>query len=166
MLTDSEINLIYDTGRDFKINPLVLLMKMEQESGLLRNNMGTNKYYIRKFRACGFGLYISSKTNRDGYTLGTNASGKVAYYRYGGFKTQITECAELLRKHFNAWSKSTPVMIKDFNPTGWEYYVKNASTYTLFRYCPYYGDFYNGKFKNVGNRIVHSLWKEIKGRSK
>jgi hypothetical protein len=171
LFTPEDISDIYDSAKLYNINPLIVLLKMEQENALVRNYQYTNNYQIRYFRACAYGLspHWSSRVNSNyiqgiletNWTLGTNTMGRVRYYRHGGFQKQVSNCARILRRDYNKWNSNKTHVIKDSTP-----YITttfdNAATYALFVYCPYYAEYDNYGFPRVGNRIIHKLWKQFK----
>jgi len=170
MFTDEDIELIVSVGKKYKVNPLVILMKTQQENSLLINSEGTKNYSIRYFRACGYGLgsLYSSFTNIKGWKIGTNIKGEIRYYKNGGFSNQIYNCTRRMREFFNVWDKNTPIMIKDVHHEKLNDYklllkkencVISSEMYDFFKYF-YKVEYVKQKDIVLLNSMVAQLFKD------
>jgi hypothetical protein len=110
-LRDYHTDYIWQCAERYQINPMVLLIKLEQENSLVAN-WKTNHWHTRMNRATGY--YV-----RNPKSL--------------GFSNQVRGCARVLRKNFDAWTNQPAPVDGEWLP------VSNASTYSLFRYCPHFG---------------------------
>jgi hypothetical protein len=102
---------IWQSAVRYEVNPMVLLIKLEQENSLI-SNWKTNYWNTRMSRATGY--YIKNPA-----TL--------------GFSNQVRGCARVLHKNFTNWNNNIAPIDGEWLP------VSNASTYSLYRYCPHYG---------------------------
>ena len=136
-LTDSQIYYIYAISKKFKINYLVIATKLEQESGVIRN-VNTKNYAWRLMRCMGYGLRYKYKKK-----------GKI-HYTYGGFRTQVYYGTRLLRYYYIRWKYGKRIKLYCNGKT---IIPKNAATYSLYVYCPYYGKYNNCGRKNIGNKL-------------
>lgn len=140
--------------RKYKINFLLVSAKLQQEASLILNNSSFD-YKLRERRAMGYGCYIK-RTNSKG----------VVYRPYEGYYQQIERGVRALRIFFDRWKPGKCVLVlskeKRICP-------KNAATYSLYVYTPFYGNAIAFGHKTVGNRrfmaswyIVKDIWKRKK----
>lgn len=146
-ITDNNINLICEYCKRYSIHPLIVLAKAEQENALITSYIGN--YSRKKFRAMAYGLSISKYVN-----------GKKVY-KYGGFTNQVTNSIKLLRKAYDKWNPSKSHKINFGTKT---IVPENAATYSLYVYCPFYGNYLNYGNPNKGNEIFVSIYKKFSKR--
>ena len=143
-LTKGHFETIYVESARFNVNPLLVLMKVQVEQGLL--NSSTANLEKRLNRACGYGSYEEWKT-------GTK--------KYYGFQTQVYYCA----KYFNTYAAGEKVSLsalqtKDIDNKR----VKpmNGLTYSFFRYCPKYDKYHNDDGSlGTGNIQIPKMYGKI-----
>lgn len=148
-LSDNEIEIIYEAVRENKISVILLLTKIETESSLISGNILKKDYEYRKRFATGYDMY-ATKIRKNG----------TRYKPTAGFENQINGCAKCLRYWYDKFYPGKPVWINlDKN----KIYPKNAATYAIYKYCPFYGDFIENGAMCSGNelvRIVFNMYKE------
>lgn len=110
-LSKGNVDYLYQCAERYKINPLVLLIKLEQENSLVAN-WKTNHWDKRMSRATGYAIKNP---------------------KHHGYSNQVRQCARVLMKNFLAWTNQ-PAPID-----GRWLSVSNGATYSLYRYCPHYG---------------------------
>jgi hypothetical protein len=150
-----ENNLTYDNIETvvrychiYTINPFPVLLKMEMETGLLRGNTNRSQPWLMN-RAMGFGLF--KKFRKNG----------LKYYIYGGYDIQVFHAIKRLRDFFDEWKPGTPKYIVDLKTN---IILLNASTYSLYRYTPFYGTHneYNWEYEVIGNKGFKILFSKYK----
>ena len=156
-----DLKSIVKAAKEFRISPLVLCVKVEQEQGLFtivltKNNK--SRLERAKRRATGYASYYNWKRRKKGLPP-----------KFETFYEQIRGCAKLLRKHFNLYKKSirAPYKPNAILPKGHPGYAKpqNASTYALYRYCPVYDAYWNdNKTKGYGNITFERVWRRFYGK--
>jgi len=157
--TDEEIEIIYTAAKLRKISIILFLTKIECESGLLSNYRRLkkdNKRYQQLMRwILGYGMYTSVRL-KDGSVWKPN----------GGFKKQIYGGARCLRYWFDVYR---PGMYNSVNLGERKIYSKNAATFSLYKYTPFWGKFSENGTKCAGNEktkqifyYYKSLWKCLK----
>ena len=152
-LTYSDIEVIYRHSVIFKINPVLMLARMQQESDLLFENAKGNRHTWRKYRAMGYGLYKNFR-----------AGGK-KFYVYGGYELQVYFAARTMRKLFDEYRPGVKKKILD---TGETIKPENAGTYGLYRYLPFYGKHnkYGWKYEAGGNKYMLKHFRYLNGKIK
>ncbi|MCX6706738.1 MAG: hypothetical protein NT001_01200, partial [Candidatus Woesearchaeota archaeon] len=122
---------IYDAGQKYQISPIVLLATLQKEQSLLTQKSLTQR---QKDYAAGCGCPDTSSCNE----------------KYKGFQNQMECMAAILKKHYDAGAKlDYPYTFKGLNydnkkcsngqPT--ELDIKNAATYSLYKYTPHTYDY-------------------------
>lgn len=114
----SAAEIIYQACRDNSINPKVILAKLQAEQGLINGTSAVNPSQTQLDRALGVGVYDDGTVNP----------------KYRGFPTQIISAAQTLREHYDEAEK---VNFELKNIDGEKFTVKNAATYSLYRYTPH-----------------------------
>lgn len=156
-ITRDEWKSIYDESCIRAINPLIPLMKVQVEQGLVFSST-TNNLIQRKNRACGFGSYAE-------YTTGTK--------KYYGFKTQISYCVEFFDKYGVDTQDLPEVKTYDYDRK----IIKpgNGLTKALFKYCPKYDKYPNAdgsdgtgniQIPGIYNKLLRDLLSVRKGMTK
>jgi hypothetical protein len=137
-----------------KIHPLVVLVKMQTESGLL-NVKDRTFLEIRhlRHRAMAYGIYKNFRIE-----------GK-KFYEFGGYDIQVFMAIKLFRKLFNGYKKGKSLFIYDL---GRRVIPENASTYSLMRYMPFYGhhDYYSWGLQGIGNKGFERTYIQFRKRWK
>jgi hypothetical protein len=131
-ITKDKLKHLYTQSTNYKINPIVILAKLEQENGLINNGRGTNGLVLRLKRAMGYGLFVYKKDKNGN-----------KYRPSLGYSNQISGSCSFFREKFNEWKPKT--VIEQLQNLG-KITPKNASTYSLYRYCPVYGKYQNYGF--------------------
>lgn len=146
-LNYSQKEMIYRAARVNTLHPLVLMAKLQNETDLIQNVGGTNKYSWRLNRAMGYGMIRHWwEDNR-----------KYKFYKYGGYDLQVWLAAELLRKSFDDYSKYDNAIIK-LMCNGEKILVENAATYSLYVYNPFYGTHSKYGYKSTGNKLFEIVF--------
>jgi len=141
-LTKDERKLIFTTCRKYKINFLAVAATIEKEASLIRNRTSFD-YDLRHRRVMGFGCYIKKIVNG------------VEVRPFEGYNTQIEKGIKGLRRHFDRYKEGIEVSVLSYEKT---IKPRNASTYALYLYTPFYGEAVAFGHKTVGNRRFMSLW--------
>ena len=96
----------------------------------------------------GYGLTITKRENGE------------RVYVFGGFESQVHYAVKSLSEFAKEYKgQKIKLLCKNQTIT-----CTNASTYALYRYCPYYGKYKNCGYDNVGNKlfvIIFSLQKSV-----
>ena len=150
-LSRSDIDTICYAAKTNKIHPIIILTKMEQEQSMVRNMCPNAKslYNKRHRRAMAYGLSIKK------YIKGKK------YYPHEGYYKQVTRGTKCLRKFFDLYKKG---ITHPINYGKNKAYPKNAATYSLYVYCPFYGLYDNHGVKCRGNVLFITLYKQFKER--
>lgn len=151
-LTYSDVEVVYRWCVVYEINIIMAFAVMQKESDLLWNN-SKEKYDWRKSRAFGYGL--AKNFRRDG----------LKFYRYGGYEIQTYFAIKTMRKLFDEWEEG---MEKEVLDLGKNIIPDNAGTYSLYRYCPFFGEhnFYNWDKPAIGNKAFEVLLPKLKEKFK
>ena len=145
--TDEQIKIIYNSCKQYTIHPLVVFTKLEQENSLTQNK-NTNRYEKRISRALAYGLYIK-EYRPDGSWYCPNL----------GFELQITNSVRIIRKFFNAYVPGTQMsQLQDKGIL----IPQNAATWTLYRFCPVYGEYLNCGTPCTGNYLFQYFFYSFK----
>jgi len=121
---ESAAQIIYNAAQDYKINPKVLIVMLQKESGLITD------------------LYPNSINYRSamGYGCPDTAACDSKYY---GLKNQIRNAASLLHTVLTGGWTNYPIGKNSiyYHPTkscgSSKVYIKNLATSALYRYTPY-----------------------------
>jgi hypothetical protein len=137
----------------FKISPILALGRLQFESDLLVMSQKHKSIKWLKHRAMGYGLYIHIR--RDG----------VKMYKWGGFDIQAYKGIELMRKAFDRYDGTKIVQVKDLKR---KVKPKNAATYAMYYYTPFYGrhNIYDWKNPAIGVSAFETLIPSLKKRWK
>ena len=154
-LTYQEKCIIISAAHYFEISPWVIMAKLQNESDLIGNYGGSNRYEWRKIRAAGYGL-------KRHFWLGYHPTspGKYKFYKYGGYQIQVFHMAKLLRKSFDAWTpgKTIKLLCTD------EIIIPlNASTYAILVYNPFYYKHEKYGYPSTGSLLFEQLFNKYKG---
>jgi hypothetical protein len=117
------------------------------EASLIRNNTQFN-YNLRERRAMGYGCWMKI----------TNKAGKVIRI-HEGFDHQIKKGLEVLKKRYHEWQPGTVVPVLSREK---KIIPKNAASYSLYIYTPFFGEAIAFGHKTVGNRRFMNLWLILK----
>jgi hypothetical protein len=134
---------IYKYSKQYKINALIVITKLEQENNLISESMNYGKLKHRLSRAMGYAVHEGS-TIKD----------KFAYYQH-----QIHYSVKALRKRFDLWKKGKRILLKCSNK---KITPVNASTYSLYIYCPFYGKHNKYGITERGNILFEDRYKRFK----
>jgi hypothetical protein len=141
----NRVKQIVYAGKYYKINPLILFTKLQCESGQLSTEPTRD---INDFAFC-CAIHIKNK--------GTN---------WNTFNWQAWKSSYWLRKHYDyAASNNYSAFIYD---TGKYEKLKNAATYSLYRYTPHYilsGSKFNKKY-TLGNHVFLNVYRSLKNKIK
>jgi len=123
--------MIYDAARKYGINPQVLLTRLQCEQGLISKKSATQKQLDW---ALGVGCYDSGNWNQ----------------KFKGFDKQIEYAAQTYRRHYDAAKARLDRGEKvTMNIDGQKVTVKNAATYSFYKYCPHF----------QGNKLFYDVWR-------
>ena len=121
---ETAAHIIWQAAQDYRINPKVLIVLIQKETGLITDTIPNDKDYRK---ATGYGCPDTS----------------VCSAQYYGFKNQVRRAAELFRVVMDGGWTNYPVgnnYIK-YNPNaacgGSVVNVQNRATSALYRYTPY-----------------------------
>lgn len=142
----NQVYTIYEAARYYKINVLVVLSKIQQESGTVKN-YNTNRYAWRMNRAMSYGMYIKE-----------TIKGR-RYYKYAGFEAQIWNGAQALRVYYNNWRPGEKITLKNNDDI---IIPHNAATYSLYCYTPFYGVHNTYNRQAAGNIIFLKIYQNLK----
>jgi len=132
----SPAQMIYDAARKYSINPQVILTRLQCEQGLISKSTATEH---KLDWALGVGCYDSGNWNQ----------------KFKGFDKQIEYAAHTYRRHYDdAKAKldrgEKVVMTID----GKRVQVKNAATYSFYKYCPHF----------QGNKLFFDVWRGYRSK--
>ena len=148
-LNYSDIEKIVRHCHIYTINPVLVLAKMQMESDLIYRNMTNKPVSYLKYRAMAYGM--AKHFDRDGKR----------FCVYGGYDLQVYHAIRTFRKHFDEWTPNTKKEILDLKQ---EIITKNASTYALYRYTPFYDEHntYNWEYSAMGNKQFVEMFEKFK----
>ncbi len=121
---ESAAHIIWQAAQDYRINPQVLLVLLQKETGLITDRIPNNSDYRKA----------------TGYGCPDTAACSSKYY---GFKNQIRNAAALYRYVLDNGSRYYPVgnNYVQYNPNagcgGTVVNIKNRATSSLYQYTPY-----------------------------
>lgn len=122
--SETAAHIIWQAAQDFKINPKVLLVLLQKETGLITDPIPNDWDYRR---ATGYGCPDTAACSE----------------KYYGFKNQIRNAAELFRIVMDGNSSYYPIGYNNIryspNPDcgSSTVYINNLATSALYRYTPY-----------------------------
>jgi hypothetical protein len=138
---ESFFDFVMQSAKAVNVNPKLLFATIQREQGLLSN---FNPSLRQLSKAAGFGV-------EDG---GVDISGD------WGFQRQIIGCLKTYRTGFDLWKHGDIITVDDdtkiITPS-------NASTYSLYRYCPHVGNSDSPRFSSSGAYGVYLLWEIWRG---
>lgn len=149
--------ILVETARQYGINPMVLLVRLQLEQGLVSKKTATDRELDRAF-GCG-----CSDTKAS--TAGDAASSHTCSPDLTGFENQARCAASTLRRAMDALAGSTGV-----TRSGWAkgkakktldgivVTPKNRATAALYGYTPWVGKLGGGKASVGGNSAHRRLW--------
>lgn len=147
--SDEEIGLIFNAAKKNNISVLFLMVKIESESSLMSNvNVPEELYEKRKNWCLGAAMYYTIKTNE----------GKIIK-PWKGFENQINKGARCLRYWYDYYEPGKSVLI---NLNKVRIHPKNAATYALYKYTPFYSTFMENGALCDGNELVRILMNNYK----
>ncbi len=151
---DTAAHIIWQAAQDYQINPQVLLVLLQKETGLITDRIPNNGDYRKA----------------TGYGCPDTAPCSAQYY---GFKNQIRKAAALFRTVLDGGWTNYPLGENyiQYNPNaacgGSVVNIKNLATSSLYRYTPYqpnaaalaagYGTAYCGAY---GNRNFYHYFED------
>jgi len=122
--------MIYNAAKKYGINPQVLLTRLQCEQGLISKKSATQKELDW---ALGVGCYDSGNWNQN----------------FKGFDKQIEGAAATYRRHYlDAKAKLDRGETITMTIDGQTVHVKNAATYSFYKYCPHFH----------GNKLFFDVW--------
>lgn len=122
--------MIYDAARKHGINPQVLLTRLQCEQGLISKKTATQKQLDW---ALGVGCYDSGNWNQ----------------KFKGLDKQIEWAAATYKRHYSdAKAKLDKGERITMKIDGQNVVVKNAATYSFYKYCPHF----------QGNKLFYDVW--------
>jgi len=128
--------MIYDAAKKYGINPQVLLTRLQCEQGLISKSTATQKQLDW---AVGVGCYDSGNWNQ----------------KFKGFDKQIEYAAHTYRRHYDdAKAKLDRGEKVTMNIDGQQVTVKNAATYSFYKYCPHF----------QGNKLFYDVWRGYRSK--
>ncbi len=128
--------MIYDAAKKYGINPQVLLTRLQCEQGLISKSTATQKQLDW---AVGVGCYDSGNWNQN----------------FKGFDKQIEYAAHTYRRHYDAAKAKLDRGEKvTMNIDGQQVTVKNAATYSFYKYCPHF----------QGNKLFYDVWRGYRSK--
>ena len=128
--------MIYDAAKKYGINPQVLLTRLQCEQGLISKSTATQKQLDW---AVGVGCYDSGNWNQ----------------KFKGFDKQIEYAAHTYRRHYDAAKAKLDRGEKvTMTIDGQQVTVKNAATYSFYKYCPHF----------QGNKLFYDVWRGYRSR--
>lgn len=120
----SAAHIIWQAAQDYKINPQVLIVLLQKETGLITDPIPNNGDYRK---ATGYGCPDTAPCSSE----------------YYGFKNQVRKAAEMFRKVLNGGWTNYPLGNNyiQYNPNaacgGSIVNVRSLATSALYRYTPY-----------------------------
>ncbi len=148
-LTYPEKEIIFRCARVRGVSVIVLLAKIQQESDLVLNLGGTNRYAWRKDRAMGYGMIRQWRE--------PHGRGDVKFWKYGGYYIQVWLATERLRAMFDGYNGIRPAVLGD----GTHVVISNAASDALYRYTPYYGLHDTHGYHSRGNELFQQIYKRF-----
>lgn len=128
--------MIYDACQKHGISPKVLLTRLQCEQGLISKTTATKSQLDW---AVGVGCYDSGNWNQ----------------KFKGFDKQIEYCAQTYRRHYDdAKAKLDRGEKVSMNIDGQQITVKNAATYSFYKYCPHI----------QGNKLFFDVWRGYRSK--
>ncbi|PKL45233.1 MAG: hypothetical protein CVV41_03840 [Candidatus Riflebacteria bacterium HGW-Riflebacteria-1] len=132
----SPAQMIYDAAKKHGINPQVILTRLQCEQGLISKSTATQH---KLDWALGVGCYDSGNWNQ----------------KFKGFEKQVEYAAQTYRRHYNDAKARLDrgeqvVMTID----GKQVRVKNAATYSFYKYCPHF----------QGNKLFYDVWRGYRSK--
>lgn len=122
--------MIFDAAKKYGINPQVLLCRLQCEQGLISKKSATQKQLDW---AVGVGCYDSGNWNQ----------------KFKGLDKQIEFAAATYRRHFDhAKSRLDKGEKISMTIDGQSVTVKNAASYSFYKYCPHF----------QGNKLFYDVW--------
>ena len=121
---ETAAHIIYKAAQDYKINPQVLIVLLQKETGLITDTIPNNADYRK---ATGYGCPDTAACSE----------------KYYGFKNQVRHAAALFAEVLNGGWTNYPVGNNyiQYNPSascgGSTVNIKNLATSALYRYTPY-----------------------------
>lgn len=141
-LTYSELAHIFRCCRVHGVHPVVVLAKLQQESDIVINAGGSNRYAWRLERAMGYGMILSWREPTS------VPAGNVKLYKYGGYYIQLWEGTRRLRELFDL-AELGPRELADGTPVT----VSNRASSALYSYTPFYGLHTTHGYESRGNEL-------------
>lgn len=154
-LGDTAAHIIWQTAQDYKINPQVLLVLLQKETGLITDPIPNNLDYRK---ATGFGCPDTAACSS----------------KYYGFKNQLRNAAALFRTVLDGGWTNYPLgnNYVQYNPNaacgGSVVNIRSLATSALYRYTPYqpnagtlaagYGTAYCGAYGNRNFYLYFEDW--------
>ena len=152
---DTAAHIIYQAAQDYKINPQVLIILLQKETGLITDPIPNNGDYRKA----------------TGYGCPDTAACSSKYY---GFKNQVRHAAALFRDVLDGGWTNYPLGNNyiQYNPNsgcgGSTVNIQNLATSALYRYTPYqpnsgaleagYGTAYCGSYGNRNFYLYFNDW--------
>ena len=152
---DTAAHIIWQTAQDYKINPQVLLVLLQKETGLITDPIPNNLDYRK---ATGFGCPDTAACSS----------------KYYGFKNQLRNAAALFRTVLDGGWTNYPLgnNYVQYNPNaacgGSVVNIRSLATSALYRYTPYqpnagaiaagYGTAYCGAYGNRNFYLYFEDW--------
>ena len=152
---ETAAHIIWQAAQDYKINPQVLLVLLQKETGLITDKIPNNFDYRK---ATGYGCPDTAPCSE----------------KYYGFKNQIRKAAALFSEVLNGGWTNYPLGNNyiQYNPSagcgGTVVNVRNLATSALYRYTPYqpnagalaagYGTAYCGAYGNRNFYLYFQDW--------
>ncbi len=132
----SPAQMIYDAARKYSINPQVILTRLQCEQGLISKSTATEH---KLDWALGVGCYDSGNWNQ----------------KFKGFDKQVEYAAHTYRRWYDDAKAKLDrgekiVMTID----GKKVQVKNAASYSFYKYCPHF----------QGNKLFYDVWRGYRSR--
>ncbi len=134
----SPAQMIYNAALKYGINPQVILTRLQCEQGLISKKSATEKQLDW---AVGVGCYDSGNWNQ----------------KFKGFDKQIEGAAATYKRHYDdAKKKLDAGQNITMNIDGQTVKVKNAATYSFYKYCPHFN----------GNKLFFDVWRGFRNKFK
>lgn len=148
-ITDKQVDTIVAACRKTRLSIWMILAQIQKESSLILNEANCT-YRLREGRAMGY----------DCGTVGTNIDGDPVG-RFHGFDNQIRKGTACLRRHYDAFQEGQKIDVYSYEKT---LRPRNAATYALYAYTPFYGEAFPHGAISVGNRRFMACWWVIDDR--
>lgn len=128
--------MIYDGCKKYGINPQVILSRLQCEQGMISK---TSASQHQLDWALGVGAYDSGDWNQ----------------KFKGLDKQIEYAAQTYRRHYDAaqakFDKGEKITM---TIDGQQVAVKNAATYSFYKYCPHF----------QGNKLFYDVWRGYRSK--